>query len=64
MFSSGPSPDGFAGIQESGLGGMLQKSDENRRRAIAAARKRFPNAMVQGDLLVEERGDNNFVLRF
>ena len=62
MFSSGPSPDGFAGIQESGIGGMLQKSDENRKRAIAAARKRFPNAMVQGDLLVEKRGDNNFVI--
>tara|TARA_R100001163_G_C5043178_1_gene180946 strand:+ start:189 stop:1385 length:1197 start_codon:yes stop_codon:yes gene_type:complete len=62
MFSSGPSPDGFAGIQESGIGGMLEKSDENRKRAIAAARKRFPNAMVQGDLLVEKRGDNNFVI--
>lgn len=62
MFSSGPSPDGFAGIQESGIGGMLEKSDKNRKRAIAAARKRFPNAMVQGDLLVEERGDDNFVI--
>ena len=50
-----PSPDGFAGVDGSAISNELKKSDANRRKAVADARKKFPKGMIQGDRIIEKR---------